>query len=243
MNKTLLLVTSAVFMFHGCSSEDDGSSFSRDLTFKITDDNASKVVASAYYEDSLSALSEYTELVNATQRQVQKTVRETTSGKQSCETSGSLSGSVSDSSDSDSVSADLTFDNCVNDGLTIDGGLKFNIDSAEDSMGMAFSYKALSVASNGESAVIDGDIGLSIGLSETAVHWDYYVQSSALDNQTVHSYSTTSLTSNSGDQYPTSGAWKVDGAESTYLTAEVVANGIEISVNGNQKQLISWSDF
>jgi len=67
--------------------------------------------------------------------------------------------------------------------------------------------------------------------------------SSRLDNQYVRLESSADITYNPGDAYPSTGAVSVTGGNDTYAEYTIVPNGVEVSVNGAQPILVTWSDF
>jgi hypothetical protein len=138
----------------------------------------------------------------------------------------------------------MDFDNCVDSDGTTDGSLKISGTVTSGGTGSAsISFDDYSEKTSDESSIVDGKMQSSISETETNLSWDYYVQSSLLNNQTVHTYTTTPITLTQADTYPSAGAWRIEGSENTYMIATVVANGIEVSANGGQAELITWSEL
>ncbi|MDX1472961.1 MAG: hypothetical protein R3309_02265 [Reinekea sp.] len=61
--------------------------------------------------------------------------------------------------------------------------------------------------------------------------------------ETIRIKTTSNIVFNTADAYPSSGAWRIEGAEDTFITATIVANGVEYSVNGGQTVLVAWDDY
>jgi len=118
----------------------------------------------------------------------------------------------------DSLSLNLTFNDYISKSYYGDGSL--------DSSELIHGYMDMSLNNDVTSA--------SLGLSIT---------SSEIDNKVINIETTSPIKQRSSDDYPYTGAMVVSGGDSTKVSYTVVSNGVEVSLNGGQAELITWSDM
>ncbi|MEJ2043797.1 MAG: hypothetical protein P8X74_11010 [Reinekea sp.] len=247
MNIRVLTIAALTGAMCACSPDDGGgSSLNKELTYKITSENSENLVVAVNYGIAADAISfiDLEDMASAGARSVD--AHAAPSFSKDCYT-GSMSGEVSydeTSASSVSASAKVDFNNCSDGETTVDGGIDFDFTmSGVDSIVSNYSFNNLSAEDGEHSVKMDGDMSVSINSEVITSSWDYYIQSSELNNQTVHSYTTTAFTLNTGDTYPTAGTWRIEGSEGTYIEATVIPNGVEVSVNGAQGEVIEWSQM
>lgn len=93
------------------------------------------------------------------------------------------------------------------------------------------------------SDIIDGAVSASITGNESRVQIALSGTSSELNNQTITMETTTPIKQRLSDMYPYQGVVEVKGGGGTSVVYTVVANGVEISLNGGQPVLVLWSDI
>jgi len=87
---------------------------------------------------------------------------------------------------------------------------------------------------------VDGAINGSVNGSTTTLDWALSLSSPATSGLIVTSATTTSVVKNDADSHPSAGAWTIKGANDTSVVTTIVANGLEISINGAQATIIAW---
>lgn len=90
---------------------------------------------------------------------------------------------------------------------------------------------------------IDGAISASISGNESRVQIALSGTSSDLNNQTITMETTTPIKQRLSDDYPYQGVVEVKGGGGTSVVYTVVANGVEISLNGGQPALVTWNEI
>lgn len=131
----------------------------------------------------------------------------------------SMSWSGYDGSESfDSLSLDMTFNNYTSKSYYSDGSL----DSSES---------------------IHGSMDMSLNNDETSASLGLSISSSEIDNKVINIETTSPIKQRSSDYYPYTGTMVVSGGDNTKVTYTVVSNGVEVSLNGGQAELITWSDM
>lgn len=93
------------------------------------------------------------------------------------------------------------------------------------------------------SDIIDGAVSASITGNESRVQIALSGTSSELNNQTITMETTTPIKQRLSDMYPYQGVIEVRGGSGTSVVYTVVANGVEISLNGGQPVLVLWSEI
>lgn len=242
----LLLVTSALF---ACSPEGDVSSFSKELTYKVTDENAKDTVDATLNTVDLAEDADLSDLPTNGQtalsliRSVQ--ARETESVDGACPSSGSVSYSMNYD---DLQSAEGSFtglieaDNCRDSESTVDGSASLTLSWTEnaESISLTAEFEEFSVDYEEGAFRVDGNLAMTGSAESFEFSWDLYIAAPEFDNQMVHTYTTINIQGNYADEFLTAGAWRIDGAEGSYAEFKVVSNGIEASVNGGQAVLFEW---
>lgn len=189
-------------------------------------------------------------------------------GEISCASgSGSMEGSVTgvgengEAEANGSMSVVLTYDNCTQDSssgdnTTHDGkqGLDIEWTGYNDSTGQ---FESLSVTASFENyynktvvggaveseSTVDGSLTLSANKTEYRASFSLAMSSPEIDDKVIMMETTADIVRGVSDTYPTSGEIVVTGGEDTKAVYSVVANGVEVSLNGGQKELVSWSEI
>ncbi|WP_189607974.1 hypothetical protein [Saccharospirillum salsuginis] len=89
---------------------------------------------------------------------------------------------------------------------------------------------------------IHGYMDMSLANDETSASLGLSISSSEIDNKVIN-IETTSPIKQRGSDYPYTGTIVVTGGDNTTVTYTVVSNGVEVSLNGGQAELITWSDM
>ena len=245
----LSLVTTALF---ACSPEgDDSSSFSKELTYKVTDENAKDTVdatldtvdSTEEADPSLIASADSTSL--SLVRSVQ--ARATQSEEGSCPSSGSISYSMTyddPESPEGSFTGSIEADNCSDSESTVDGSASLTMSWANsgDSITVAAEFDEFTMTDEDVTYRVDGNLTMVNSSESYNFSWDLYIAAPEFDNQMIHTYTTTNIEGRYDQNFLTAGAWRIDGAEGSYAVFTVVSNGIEASVNGGQAQLFAWEE-
>ncbi|GGX52789.1 hypothetical protein [Saccharospirillum salsuginis] len=139
----------------------------------------------------------------------------------------------------------ILFDGVLSYQMTWDG-----YSTAEDSVDnllMTHRFDSVSFTNvNGdetEDSFIAGWTETKLDPLKTVQTMSLIVSESSLDDQYVKLETTTDIVYNHGDGYPSTGAVSVTGGNDTHAEYTIVANGVEVSVNGAQPVLVTWSDF
>jgi len=153
---------------------------------------------------------------------------------------------------SGSFVVDSSFDNCDVTSLTVFNG-QLNIDTAWTgydsatsefgSMLLTVDFLNFSATTTDETTSIDGQLEVGTVGSATSMDWALSVSSSATNSQILTSETTTSISGNQANDYPSGGAWIIKGASGTSIVSTIEANGLEISINGAQATLVVWDDL
>jgi hypothetical protein len=89
-----------------------------------------------------------------------------------------------------------------------------------------------------KTAMVDGVIKMKMTESEIAMAWALSVSGPETNGQIITTRTTENLSYNDSDQVG-AGAWEVNGANGTKAEATIVANGVEVSINGGQAVLVT----
>ena len=89
----------------------------------------------------------------------------------------------------------------------------------------------------------DGAINGVVEGATTTTEWDLSLSSSATNDEILTSETTTGVITNDADSYASDGAWIIKGANDTTVVSTVVANGLDISINGAQAVTLTWSEL
>lgn len=90
---------------------------------------------------------------------------------------------------------------------------------------------------------IDGGVKASISGNESSVEIALSTSSSDLNNQIITIETTTPLKQRLSDYYPYQGVVRVNGGNGTSVVYTVVSEGVEVSLNGGQPELVTWSEI
>ncbi len=92
-------------------------------------------------------------------------------------------------------------------------------------------------------STIDGRLTQSANSTEYRASFDISMSAPEIDNKVIAMETTSDIVQGVSDTYPTSGAFIVHGGEGTQAVYTIVANGIEVSLNGEQAELITWAEI
>lgn len=190
------------------------------------------------------------------------------SGSSACESSGTVSYSVNGSGINDdgslkssgSASISLTSNNCTYDvgsGYEVEnGGMSislswsgYNGNDTFNSIAATVLFDELSYEEYGSgggliySDSVDGGIKASIANNESSVQIALSLSSSDINNQVITIETTTTVKQRVSDFYPYQGVVEVKGGNGTSIVYTVVANGVEVSLNGGQPELVAWDEI
>lgn len=93
------------------------------------------------------------------------------------------------------------------------------------------------------SEIIDGAVSASISGNESRVQIALSGTSLELNNQTITIETTKAIKQRLSDLYPYEGVIEVKGGGGTSVVYTVVANGVEVSLNGGQPALVLWNEI
>ena len=93
-----------------------------------------------------------------------------------------------------------------------------------------------------EVTLVDGIVKTKVTSDKQTMAWALSLAGPETNGLIVTTRTTENLTFSTTDQ-AISGAWEVKGANGTKAEVTVVANGFEVSINGGQAELISWSEL
>lgn len=188
------------------------------------------------------------------------------SGSLDCDSgSGSWTGSATGVSDtgemqsSGTISSNATYNDCKNgssDYYTIDDG-KISLDmswSGYQSSTETLSSWGITVRFSDYSYeeyyygdtiknIMDGAIKVSGNDSEARLSMALSFSSPELNNQIITMETTSDIVQGLSDPYPSSGGMVIKGGNDTKVTYNIVANGVEVSLNGGQAELVAWSEI
>ncbi len=190
------------------------------------------------------------------------------SGSSDCESSGTVSYSVNGNGINDdgsfkssgSASISLTSNNCTYDfgsGYEVEnGGISislswsgYNGNDSFNSIAATVLFDELSYEEYGiddeliYSDNVDGGIKASLANNESSVQIALSLSSSDINNQVITIETTTTVKQRSSDLYPYQGVVEVKGGNGTSIVYTVVANGVEVSLNGGQPELVTWNEI
>lgn len=184
-----------------------------------------------------------------------------TSGSGSAEGSVTGVGENGETEANGSMSVVLKYDNCTQerssgDSVTHDGKQGLDIEWAgySESTGQ---FESLSVTATLENyynktvvdgaveseSTVDGNLTLSATQTEYRASFALAMSSPEIDGKVIAMETTADIVRGVADTYPTSGEIVVTGGEDTKAVYTIVANGIEVSLNGEQAELIAWSEI
>lgn len=188
------------------------------------------------------------------------------SGSLGCDSgSGSWTGSATGITDtgemqsSGTISYDATYNDCKDgssDYYTIDDG-KISLDmswSGYQSSTETFSSWAITIRFsnysleeyyNGDTtkSLMDGALKVSGDQSEARLSMALSFSSSELNNQIITMETTSDIVQGLSDPYPSSGGMVIKGGNDTKVSYKIVSNGVEVSLNGGQAELVTWSEI
>jgi hypothetical protein len=251
MKKTISAVIATLAIL-GCSPEE-----AKGPSLVITDSNAKALVTNSL------ALTDFAEdYGDIGFRSLQDTgarnaTRATESFTFSCDSgSQTMTFSVDDSAISGddlaangSMSITTDFNNCVEFGETANGSMAITFgwtgyDGYDAStVSLVIDFDEFETSSSEGSASMDGKLNASISGDSVSMSFNYLVSTTETGGETIRIKTTSNIVFNTADAYPSSGAWRIEGAEDTFITATIVANGVEYSVNGGQTVLVAWDDY
>lgn len=193
--------------------------------------------------------------------------RATTEAIECSDGSGTVSGSVTgvdengEAEASGSISIDMSYDECKqatssdnyvlhdgSQGLDIEwSGYNASMDVFESlSVTASFDTYHNETVVDGEvenDSTVEGSLTLSATQTEYRASFSLAMSSSEIDNKVIAMETTADIVRGVSDTYPTSGVIVVTGGEDTQAVYTIVANGIEVSLNGGQAELIAWSEI
>ncbi len=265
MNRFLVgLVCLAVV---GCSPEEGGSSAGSsapslaDLnvqlkmpSFEITDDNGSSIAQAGLgsVESADVDLPDRSLPIQNRQLRTTSTLDCNPGTWSSTVTSNDIDASTSEFNISGSHKTVDLFDNCTVFVMELNGQITADLywtgysaatnDFDSTSFAVTFVNYSTSYSLTGETSVDGAFSGVVIGTT-TTTDWALSVSSSATNGEILTSETTTSVVKNDDDNYLSAGTWIINGANDTSVLTTVVANGLEISINGGQATLVEWSDL
>ena len=86
----------------------------------------------------------------------------------------------------------------------------------------------------------DGEMSSSINGTTYANTLDVFLSSSDLNGEAIRLQTSTAISGSTDNEYPSSGQWIVRGAGNTSAQYSIVPNGVEVSVNSGQAELLTW---
>ncbi len=92
-------------------------------------------------------------------------------------------------------------------------------------------------------STVDGSLTLSATQLEYRASFSLVMSSPEIDNKVIAMETTSDIVRGVSDTYPTSGEIVVTGGEDTQAVYTIVSNGVEVSLNGAQAELITWSEI
>jgi len=246
----------------GCSPEEGSSSIGtwelnvplKTPSFEISDENGSGIAQAGLDSVGLAevdlvdrALSLKAPVLRATET----TALPCTSGSGSASVaSNDLNASAPEFNVSGSIKTVLSYSNCSISGLLEING-QMTVDQSWTGYSAAtalfdttdyritFTNYSQSTDLSGTLSV-EGAIDGSVNGSTTILDWALSLSSPATNGLIVTSATTNSVVKNDADSYPSTGAWIIKGANDTSVVTTIVANGLEISINGAQLTIIDW---
>ncbi len=118
-----------------------------------------------------------------------------------------------------------------------------------DSLSLSFTfneYVSTSFDGNGSEIareLVHGSMSASLSNDETSMSMGLSLSSSEIDNKIINIETSSAIKQRNSDYYPYTGTLIVSGGNDTKVTYTIVANGVEVSLNGGQAELISWSEM
>lgn len=252
--KKLIAIAGMSALFVACQPEGDNSRSQA----TITDANAEVVLAASLaFSDPDIAIglaggdfdvrSPTRSLMKATQRN-SGTFDCSGGGSVTFTFSGDIDSSTGDLEESGTINVSVESNNCVQDGMTQDGGMSMSFtwtgysDYEFDTVTSRVTFDDFSASDSEGEVYVDGWMQIGLATDTYTFSWDITSSAPGLGG-VISSKTTTDFTQGYNDWYPTQGAFRVDGADDSYLTATVVANGYEVSVNGGQATLYTWAEI
>lgn len=86
----------------------------------------------------------------------------------------------------------------------------------------------------------DGEIKSTLSGSNYSNTMDVFFRGSELDGKGIKAETLTAITGSIDNDHPSAGQWIIRGGGGTTARYTVVANGIEVSVNDGQAELLTW---
>ncbi len=253
--KRLILPLVASLALFGCDKADDSIEL-KTATTPITEENAVAIAVSSM--DASETALDFAPSSNSADVSAKGILRTLPIARASesfdCPDGGSITlngdDSVSGSAEAGSGQAVITYDNCEAYGTTTDGEISLDMTwtgfdySTFETLEVELELVDLTV-NDGDNESLDHGT-LSISLDDSGIlstDWWLSTKSSATDYGIVNTYTVEPLIMSMNDSYPTSGVWMVEGSDDTDAKATVVANGLEVEVNGGAATLYTWAEL